>query len=144
MIARALASLLLLAAPAAPAPAQSPDIVVKGDARRVEIERILEADNLDTTRLDPREIAEAIEAIPRGRAPRDFWLAYRAHVLAWRRLADADEAARRRGPKASLENEEAIVRAEQAIEASFDQVERIARSYGADLPTPPSQRVPTI
>ena len=126
-----------------PAVAQEPDIVVRGDARVAEIERILEADNLDTTRLDPREVADAIAAIPRGRAPGDFWLAYRAHVLAWRRLADANDAARRVGAK-EPEDAEAVIQAGQAIEATFDEVERIARRYGARLPTPPWDRVPTV
>jgi hypothetical protein len=143
LIARALIAVLSSSA-AAPVAAQVPDIVVRGDARTAEIERILEADNLDTTQLDAREVADAIGAIPRGRAPRDFWHAYTAHVAAWRRLADAVEAARRQHPSAQPDDSEAVIQAGQAIEATFDEVEAIARRYGARLPTPPWQRVPTI
>ena len=116
-------ALLVLQLPE-PAPAQDSEIVVRGDARRTAIERILEADNLDTARLSPAQVAEAMRAIDRGRAPHDFWVAYRAHVLAWTRLAAAPE-----------QSEEAV-RAGAAIDVSFDEVERIARAYGARLPPP--------
>ena len=116
-------ALLAFEMPAA-ARAQEPGIVVRGDARRIAIERILGADNLDMSRLSPREVADAMAVIERGRAPHDFWLAYRAHALAWSRFAAA--------PAHSGE----AARADQAIEASFDEVERIARSYGAGLPPP--------
>jgi hypothetical protein len=127
-----LAALALLA-PGAPAPvaAQEADIVVRGDVARNEIERILDADNLDTSRLSAREVAEAIGRIRRGRAPEDFWAAYQAHVAAWGRLAQATEIAAQR-------------QADSEIEASFDEVERIARAYGAILPTPPWQEIPTV
>jgi hypothetical protein len=131
----ALAAMALLAPPvpfvSGAAAAQDGDIVVRGDTARKEIERILQADNLDTSRLGAREVAEAMGRIERGRAPDDFWAAYRAHVAAWRRLAESS---------GSLER----ALAEQAIEASFDEVERIARRYRARLPTPPWKIVPTV
>lgn len=110
---------------------QDSEIVVRGDVARKEIERILSADNLDTSRLPALEVAEAIGGIERGRAPDDFWAAYQDHVAAWKRLAEAS---------GSLEQ----ALAEQAIEASFGEVERIARLYGARLPTPPWQVPSTI
>ncbi|HLL29537.1 MAG TPA: hypothetical protein VK403_00930 [Allosphingosinicella sp.] len=119
--------------------AQQSDIVVEGGIKRAEIERIVEADNVDTSKLSEREVADALKRIERGRAPQDFWLAYRAHVLAWERLAEAverqSESRSGAGPRA---------RAEQAIDATFDEVERIARAYGARLPTPPWAIPPTI
>jgi hypothetical protein len=116
--------------------AQNADIVVRGDVARNEIERILEADNVDTSRLSASEVADAISAIDRGRAPEDFWVAYTAHVRAWERLAQAEGGLRRRPDE--------IAQAEQAIEASFDEVERIARAYRARLPMPPWAILPTI
>ena len=127
-----LAALALLAVqPPAAVAAQAPDIVVRGDVARTEIERILDADNLDTSQLSAGEVAEAISAIERGRAPDDFWTAYQAHVAAWKRLAQSTE---------SLER----ALAEQAIDSSFDEVERIARRYRARLPVPPWQVLPTV
>lgn len=130
-----LAALALMALPALPltgaAGAQESDIVVRGDIARKEIERILNADNLDTSSLSAGEVAEAIGRIERGRAPQDFWAAYQAHVAAWNRLADA---------KGSLE----AALAEQAIETTFDEVERIARLYRALTPTPPWQAPQTV
>lgn len=130
MVRPILIAILALCTPAAVA-AQGADIVVRGDVARMEIERILEADNVDTSRLGAREVAETIDRIKRGRAPDDFWAAYRAHVEAWNRLARAT------GPV-----EEAL--AGQAIEASFDEVERIARLYRARLPIPAWSIAPTI
>jgi hypothetical protein len=142
LIRLALLALLALAAPAA-VTAQEPDIVVRGDVARHEIERILAADNVDTSKLSEREVADAIRGVERGRAPQDFWLAYRAHVLAWERLADAAE--RIRGDKGeSFFEAEERVKAEQAIDATFDEVERIARSYGARLPIPRWSIPPTV
>jgi hypothetical protein len=142
-----LARLALLALLALPTPAavtaQESDIVVEGDVKRAEIERILAADNVDTSQLSEREVADVVERVERGRAPRDFWLAYRAHVLAWQRLADAVEKARGRSSEARSDLEE-LANAEQAIDATFDEVERIARFYGARLPTPPWAILPTI
>ena len=127
-----LAALALLAvqAPQAVA-AQAPDIVVRADVARAEIERILDADNLDTSRLGAEDVAEAMSGIERGRAPKDFWTAYQAHVAAWKRLAQATEIAERR-------------QADVEIETSFDEVERIARRYRARLPVPPWKVAPTI
>ena len=129
----ALLAFLALPMPAG-AVAREPDIVVHGGVERAEIERILAADNVDTSRLSEREVADIIGRVERGRAPRDFWLAYRAHVLAWERLADAVEKAG--GMGAGRSDGEELVKAGQAIDATFDEVERIARSYGARLPTP--------
>jgi hypothetical protein len=123
-------ALLALQSPTAVA-AQPPDIVVQGDVARFEIERILDADNIDTSVLSAGEVAAVISGIQRGRAPDDFWVAYRAHVAAWNRLAAADD---------RLEQ----TLAEQAIEASFDEVERIARRYRARLPVPPWKLLPTV
>lgn len=129
-----LAALALMALPALSvtgAQAQNGDIVVRGDVARKEIERILNTDNVDTSRLGAGEVADAIGGIRRGRAPDDFWAAYQAHIAAWNRLAGAAE-----GLETAL--------AEQAIEATFDEVERIARLYGALLPTPPWEELPTV
>ena len=139
--------LVLLALPAlsaTPAAAvQEAPIVVRGDASRVEIERILEADNVDTSLLEPRDVARAIGAIGRGRAPEDFWIAYRAHVEAWERLAAAVEA-RQRSPHPGFEAAEQLLQAAEAVETSFDEVERIARRYGARLPIPAWKRATAI
>src|SRR5215212_5684199 len=65
------------------------EIVVRAHIGRIEIERILAADNLDTLHLNPSEIADRMAAIQRGRAPDDFWQAYQRHVDAWQRFRDA-------------------------------------------------------
>ncbi|TMJ19465.1 MAG: hypothetical protein E6G92_06720 [Alphaproteobacteria bacterium] len=118
--------------------AQEPDIVVQGDAARAEIERVLNADNLDTTRLSARDVVDIITGIPRGRAPEDFWNAYQLHVRAWSRLADAVERAQSAQGESTLgEGMEEVEAAEGAIETTFDEVERIATRYGARLPPPP-------
>jgi ubiquinone biosynthesis protein UbiJ len=134
-----LAFLAILAWPVpAPTVAQAPEIVVRGDIARVEIERILGADNVDTFKLRPREVADLIAQIPRRRAPQDFWSAYRAHVQAWQRLADATETARHGSVSTDIE---AVA---EAIDTTFDEVERIARRYGAQLPLPVGRRLPTV
>jgi hypothetical protein len=138
----ALIAVLVPQSPAAAA-AQQADIVVQGRVQRAEIERILEADNVDTSRLSEREVADIVGGIERGRAPQDFWLAYRAHVRAWNRLADAAEKAADGLGKSLFEAEE-LVKAEQAVDATFDDVERIARAYGARLPIPPWSIRPTV
>jgi hypothetical protein len=126
---------LVLAVPIAPAAPQASDIVVRGVAARTEIERILEADNVDTSRLSSRAVAEALATIDRGGAPNDFWAAYQVHVAAWVRLADVETAlSKHRVPMP--EDVKTLAIAEAAIGESFDQVERIARRYGARLPTP--------
>ena len=119
----------------APVVAQDAEIVVRGDSSKTEIERILEADNVDTSRLGSGEVADAIAAMKRGRAPEDFWLAYRGHVEAWRRLAEVESTARNQ-PFLTGETAEALAKAERAIDESFDEVERIARRHGARLPVP--------
>jgi len=137
------ALMLGLAAPVALASptfamAQDQEVVVRAEAARAEIERILNADNVDTARLSPRGVADAIAAIERGRAPADFWNAYRLHVQAWAELADAvDNARPGQGESAFPADQERIDRAQAAIESSFAAVQRIARQYGARLPTPP-------
>ncbi|HYJ53578.1 MAG TPA: hypothetical protein VEW04_10450 [Allosphingosinicella sp.] len=118
--------------------AQQPDIVVRGDAARTEIERILNADNLDTNRLSPRDVVEIISGIERGRAPEDFWNAYQLHVRAWASLADAVDRAQGTQSESNLgEGMEEVEAAAQAIETTFNEVERIAGRYGARLPRPP-------
>lgn len=138
------ALLALLALPAIAA--QGDDVVVYASPARFEIERILVADNLDTEALGPRIVANAIAGIARGRAPDDFWRAYQLHVRAWQQLADADDRARNvRDDPTSLEQRAAAVAiAERRIETSFDDVERIARRYGARLPAPLSQIKSTV
>ena len=115
------------------------------EAARAEIERILEADNLDTGRLNPREVADTIASIARGRAPEDFWQAYQAHVRAWRQFAElVERAVRQQGESTFIEGEEELVAAERAIDTTFDEVERIARRYGARIPVQPANLIPTI
>lgn len=137
-----LAMLMLLGSPiAARGSAQEEPPVTRGEATdRREIERILAADNLDTGRLSPGEVVATIRAIPRGRAPGDFWTAYQEHVRAWERFAAIEERVRDLGE--GKEREAAIMalfEADREINTTFDEVERIARSYGAELPTPPAE-----
>lgn len=111
-------------------------IIVRADLAQREIERILDLDNLEVELLHPREVAAAMADIERGRAPRDFWAAYQDHVRAWRRYAEASSS-----PllgNSTPADDEAARRAEAkvAIETSFDEVERIARRYGALIPIP--------
>lgn len=137
-----LAAVLAAAAPVAAQPPQgdTPPIVVEGDAiARSEIERILEADNLDTAALRTSEVLAAMRRIPRGRAPDDFWSAYQAHLRAWERFeaAEARAEALASGKQDGLEEAVAqVVQADRDINSTFDEVERIARRYGARLPTP--------
>lgn len=125
--------------------AQDSEIVVHGIAAKVEIERILNADNLNTGSLGARFVADTIVEIPRGRAPADFWSAYQAHVRAWRRLADAEDEALRGSEDvaSSAESAAMVIEAERQIEATFDEVERIARSHGARMPVPLAEIIPT-
>jgi len=135
-------ALTLAAAPAAAQPEGKDErpIVVQGQARAVaEIERILEADNLDTGTLTTREVVETIHGIPRGGAPDDFWTAYQAHVRAWERFAAAEAEAEtfQSGKREGLDQAVAeLEAAEQGVGSSFAEVERVARRYGAQLPTP--------
>ena len=135
---RALPFLLALAAAApTPALAQDPDIVVRAQTDRAEIERILNADNLDTAHLSARDVVEIMSGIARGRAPEDFWDAYQLHVRAWANFAEAEEHAQPRSDGSTFaENPEQLETAEAAIGTTFDEVERIARRYGARLPRP--------
>lgn len=129
-------ALLALVACAAPGHAQSDEVVVSASAARPAIERILHADNLDVERLSAREVADTMAEIPRGRAPAEFWIAYRAHVRAWQDYAAAKE---RSGRSSSLDIDKApdgaaIADARQRINTTFDLVEELARNYGARLP----------
>src|SRR5687767_3232310 len=74
------------------APMQDELIVVQANVAQKEIERILNLDNLEVELLPPREVAMAMAAIRKGRAPRDFWIAYQAHLKAWQRYASATQA----------------------------------------------------
>ena len=136
--------LALVAVPVAaqPSATEGTELVVRGDAvTRMEIERILNADNVDVSSLTARQVAEAIAAIPRGRAPRDFWTAYQAHVRAWADYAAAEERLGSLGmsvkPQISERAMRAAAEAEQATNSSFEEVERIAALYGVRMPTPP-------
>ena len=137
----ALLTLVALAVPAAIAAQDAQpdqDIVVNGEAARVEIERILNEDNLDGNRLNPREIADTMAGIARGRAPQDFWAAYQLHVQAWERFASAVEQtglSQAQG-ESSFGLDSNTAEAEQSITTTFAEVERIARRYGARLPAP--------
>lgn len=144
MIRLVIAAILVGLSPAA-VTAQDNEIVVRGSAARVEIERILNADNLNTVSLSARDVADTIVGINRGRAPADFWDAYQAHVRAWQRLADAEDRARRLLDNGTSFAEVAaqVVEAERLIESTFDEVERIALGYGARMPIPPVEIVPT-
>ena len=128
-----LATLLFLAAALG-----EPEITVRSSAARPSIERILKADDLDVERLSPREVAGRMKLIEQGAAPRRFWIAYQAHAKAWAAYADALEAARRRPPEelAPAGSEWAIGKARVEINRTFDQVEALARRYGARLPLP--------
>jgi hypothetical protein len=120
------APLLMLAAVAGAAAAQEPQIVVERSRDRLEIERILEADNLDLGSMSPRAVAEAMARIPKGRAPDEFWARYQGHVRAWQWYAALASTAGVNGHD--------VVEAEALVNATFDDVERIALSYGARLP----------
>ena len=143
------ALIALLAAPATAQPEQAPtdQVIVRGNAvTRMEIERILNADNVDTGRLTPRQVADTIRAIPRGRAPGDFWTAYQAHVRAWQAMATAFERLERlANAKPSLQADAMadLAEAQAGIESTFDEVERIAVRYGVAMPVPPGTPLPT-
>lgn len=134
LIVLALAALPLVPAPAA---VQERGTAVRGESARTEIERILNADNVDSSRLNPREVADTIATIERGEAPDDFWEAYQVHVRAWERLADAYEQIQSQAGSTFIDGLDELQAAEDDIDVTFDEVERIARSYGARLPAPP-------
>jgi hypothetical protein len=80
---------------------------------------------------------EIMSGIERGRAPEDFWAAYQRHVLAWARLAEAvDRVQHQQAVSAFADGQSELEAAETAIGTTFDEVERIARSYHARLPAP--------
>ena len=118
-------------------PQAQQDIVVNGAAARREIERILREDNLDSNRLTPREVAETMAGIARGRAPEDFWTAYQTHVQAWQSYADQVEQTPPQQGESTFGDEGATGEAQAAIQTTFAEVERIARRYGARLPAAP-------
>jgi hypothetical protein len=136
MIGRLLCGLaFLISAPAFSEPAT--DVVIQNSAAKPAIERILNADNLDVDRLSPREVAETIAEIPRGRAPGDFWNAYQLHVRAWQDYADARDAARIPTSPTDIDHRPdgaAIDSARKRINSTFDDVEAIARRYHAHIP----------
>ena len=120
---------LLAALPPCGAAAQGPEIIVEAPTLQQEIERVLAADSIDPANLTAREVADALERIPRGYAPDDFWDSYRRHVRAWRRYADAQAS--------PLVTEFEYRRVERAINDTYADAERIALRYGA---RPPEQR----
>ena len=113
------------------------EVVVQNSAAGPAIERILNADNLDVERLSPREVADTMAQIPRGRAPGDFWTAYQQHVRAWQDYADARDAARVITSPTDIDHRPdgaAIEDARKRINSTFDEVEAIARRYHARMP----------
>lgn len=131
-----LAFAVLLAATPATA-VQQRETPARSSTARMEIERILNADNLDSSRLSPREVFDTISVIEQGRAPDDFWAAYQTHVMAWSQLADIVEIVALQSDESDLDGDTELTAAEDEVEATFDEVERIARRYGARLPAPP-------
>jgi hypothetical protein len=118
--------------------AAEPDVVVSRSAATPAIERILKADNLAVDDLAPQEIAAAMRDIRQGAAPRDFWIAYQAHVRAWSDYAAALDATAKRQPgePPPAGSEGAVGEARTRINATFDTVERLARTRGATIPLP--------
>ena len=113
------------------------EIVVQNNAWVPAIERILIADNLDVERLSPREVADTMAEIPRGRAPADFWTAYQQHVRAWQDYADALDGARVIRSPTDIDHRPdgaAIQNARTRINSTFDAVEILARRYHARVP----------
>ena len=132
-----LAFAALLAPASAFAQDHDQEVVVRADTPRAEIERILNADNLDTARLTPREVSGIMSGIERGRAPEDFWTAYQLHVQAWANLADVVGRVQQQQAESTLAaGLDELAAAETAIGTTFDEVERIARLYHARLPAP--------
>ena len=120
------ASVLMLAAVAGEAAAQEPQIVVERSRDRLEIERVLQADNLDLGSMSPRQVAEAMARIPKGQAPDEFWARYQGHVRAWQWYAALASTPGVNGHD--------VVEAEAMVNATFGDVERIAARYAARLP----------
>ena len=113
-----------------------PEVVVRGETARREIERILREDSLTSSQPTPREVADTMAVISRGSAPQDFWTAYQTHVQAWQRYAQLVEQGGQQPAESSFAPEGAA-EAQTAIETTFTEVERIARRYGARLPAAP-------
>ncbi len=135
--------ILLFALGSHPAPAtaaEEPEIVIQGETARIEIERILREDNLDSERLGADAVVAIMTAIQRGNAPEDFWEAYQAHVRAWQWYAEVEERVRAQDGAAFIDGLDEYVAAGDAIDSTFDDVERIARRYGARLPAPIGNR----
>ena len=128
----ALAALLTCFASGFGAWAQEQQIVVEAPSARSEIERILEADNLNNADMDPAAVVAAMRRIDRRYAPDDFWAGYRQHVEAWERFAAIAS-----DPGSTTAE---LAAARGAVNASFDVVERIARRYNAQLPRPAAQK----
>jgi hypothetical protein len=136
MLGKHLCWLVAAAVMTSPSSSAEEEVVVTASAARPAIERILSADNFDVDRMSMREVADAMDQIPRGGAPLDFWLAYREHARAWRDFADARDRSRRAShiDMNAQSDSAAIFGARQMIETTFDRVEDIARRYGARLP----------
>ena len=130
----------LLALQSAPA-VKGEDIIVRSNAARPAIMRILEADNLDIERLPAGEVAARMREISRGVAPADFWAAYQDHVRAWSDYAEAKARARRSDPLQvdDAPDGRAIAAARRRINATFDVVEAIAKRYNAWPPRTPTR-----
>ena len=136
MIERLICGLLLLASGSMQSEPVT-ELVVRGSAAQPAIERILNADNLDVDRLSPREVADTMAEIPRGRAPGDFWIAYQKHVRAWQDYADARDASRVVTSAMDIDHRPdgaAIADAQKRLNSTFDEVEVIARRYHARMP----------
>lgn len=130
--------------PAPAAAAQNQEIVIRGEIARMEIERILREDNLDSDRLGTDAVVEIMSAIQRGQAPGDFWNAYQAHVRAWQRYAQAETWIRGQEGATFIDGLDEYEAAGEAIDSTFDEVVRIARRYGARLPAPVGDRLDIV
>ena len=117
------------------------EILVRGNAARPAIMRILEADNLDIDQLPAVDVANRMQDIERRAAPADFWAAYQNHVRAWTDYANARARARRSDPLNLDEAVDgaAIATARRRINATFDVVEAIAKRYDAWPPRTPTR-----
>ncbi len=116
--------------------AQDNVIIVQANGAQKEIERILDLDNLEVELLHPRDVAAAMASIRKGRAPSDFWVAYQSHVKAWQRYATASGSPLSLTIEPTKDDFAGRAEARLAIDSTFDEVERIARRYGARIPMP--------
>ena len=136
MIERLVYGLLLIASGSMPSKPVE-ELVVRGSAAQPAIERILNADNLEVDRLSPREVADTMAEISRGRAPADFWTSYQKHVRAWQDYANARDAARVVTSATDIDHRPdglAIADARKRINTTFDEVEAVTRRYHARMP----------